>query len=343
MARYSDRAEQDKVLRKGIEGSREESDLKVLITGITGFAGSHMAELCLSRGDVDVYGTIRPRSPLDHISGIKDKLTLIDCDLRDATSVWRTINEVKPDYIFHLAAQSFVPTSWHAPAETLVTNVIGQVNIFEALRELKLGTRIQIACSSEEYGMVYENEVPIKESNPLRPLSPYGVSKVAQDMLGYQYHQSYGTHVIRTRGFNHTGPRRGEVFVTSTFAKQIAEIEKGRRGSVMYVGNLNAMRDFTDVRDMVRAYWLAVEKCEPGDVFNIASDKGIKIKDMLDMLLKMSTKEITVQQDPKRMRPSDVEILLGDSTKFRKATGWKPEIPFEKTMQDLLDYWRERV
>lgn len=317
--------------------------MKVLITGITGFAGSHMAEFCLARGDVDIYGTTRPRSPMDHISGIKDKLTLIDCDLRDATSVWRTINEVKPDYIFHLAAQSFVPTSWHAPAETLVTNVIGQVNIFEALRELKLGTRIQIACSSEEYGMVYENEVPIKESNPLRPLSPYGVSKVAQDMLGYQYHQSYGTHVIRTRGFNHTGPRRGEVFVTSTFAKQIAEIEKGRRGPVMYVGNLNAMRDFTDVRDMVRAYWLAVEKCEPGDVFNIASDKGIKIKDMLDMLLKMSTKEITIQQDPKRMRPSDVEILLGDSTKFRNATGWKPEVPFEKTMKDLLDYWRERV
>ncbi len=317
--------------------------MKVLITGITGFAGSHMAEFCLARGDVDTYGTIRPRSPMDHISQIRDKLTLIDCDLRDATSVWRTINQVKPDYIFHLAAQSFVPTSWHAPAETLVTNVIGQVNIFEALRELKLKTRIQIACSSEEYGMVYENEVPISESNPLRPLSPYGVSKVAQDMLGYQYHQSYGTHVLRTRGFNHTGPRRGEVFVTSTFAKQIAEIEKGRREPVMYVGNLNAMRDFTDVRDMVRAYWLAVEKCEAGDVFNIASDKGIKIKDMLDMLLKMSSAEIKVQQDPARMRPSDVEILLGDSTKFRKATGWKPEIPFEKTMRDLLDYWRERV
>ncbi|MFZ3062822.1 MAG: GDP-mannose 4,6-dehydratase, partial [Actinomycetota bacterium] len=163
------------------------------------------------------------------------------------------------------------------------------------------------------------------------------------DLLGYQYHQSYGMHIVRTRGFNHTGPRRGDVFVTSNFSKQIAEIEKEKREPVLYVGNLEAIRDFTDVRDMVRAYWLALEKCESGDVYNISSDKGVKIKDMLNMLLSMSSVEIEVRQDPARMRPSDVEVLIGDSTKFRQATGWKPEIPFEKTLQDLLNYWRERV
>lgn len=317
--------------------------MKVLITGITGFAGSHLAEFCLERGDVEVFGTVRPRSRMDNVKHLGGKVALIDCDIRDATSMREVMEDVRPERIFHLAAQSFVPTSWRAPAETLTTNIIGEVNIFGADRELGLKSRIQIACSSEEYGMVYENEVPIKETNPLRPLSPYGVSKVAQDLLGYQYHQSYGTYVVRTRGFNHTGPRRGDVFVTSNFAKQIAEIEHGKREPVIHVGNLNAIRDFTDVRDMVRAYWLSLEKCEPGDVYNISSDKGVKIKDMLDMLLAMTDQKIEVKPDPDRMRPSDVEVLIGDSTKFRQATGWKPEIPFDKTLEDLLNYWRERV
>jgi GDP-4-dehydro-6-deoxy-D-mannose reductase len=317
--------------------------MKVLITGITGFAGSHMAEYCLARGDAEVFGMVRHRSRLDHIKGIADDINLIDCDMKDATAVYSMLRKVKPDYVFHLAAQSFVPTSWVAPAETLGTNIIGQVNIFEACRELDINPRIQLACSSEEYGKVLDGETPIKETNPLRPLSPYGVSKVAQDLMGYQYHESYGLNAFRTRGFNHTGPRRGDVFVTSNFAKQIAEIEKGLKEPVMYTGNLDAIRDFTDVRDMVRGYWLALEKADAGDVYNLCSDTGITIRAMLDLLLSMSDTQIEVKQEAARMRPSDVEVLIGDSTKFRNKTGWKPEIPFTKTMEDLLNYWRERV
>jgi GDP-4-dehydro-6-deoxy-D-mannose reductase len=318
--------------------------LKVLITGVTGFAGSHLAELCIERGDVELFGTARWRSRMDNIQHIVDHMELYDCDLKDAVAVRHCLAEVRPDYIFHLAAQSFVPTSWKAPVETMMTNVVGEINLFEAMRELKLfDTRIQLAGSSEEYGMVYEDEIPIKETNPLRPLSPYGVSKVAQDLLGYQYHQSYGLFIIRTRGFNHTGPRRGDVFVSSNFSRQIATIEKGKKEPVIEVGNLEARRDFTDVRDMVRGYWLSLEKGEAGEVYNLGSGKDVTIRHMLDILLSMSDIDIEVRQDPSRMRPSDVEVLLADATKFTSLTGWKAEIPLEKTLEDLLDYWRERV
>ncbi|OGS20618.1 MAG: GDP-mannose 4,6-dehydratase [Elusimicrobia bacterium RIFOXYA2_FULL_40_6] len=317
--------------------------MKALITGVTGFAGSHLAEYLISLGNVEVHGIERWRSKTENIKHIEKKINLIECDIRDMVSVEKAIKGIKPDKIFHLAAQSFVPTSWNAPQETLTTNIIGQLNIFEAVRNSNISPSIQIACSSEEYGMVLEDEVPIKETNPLRPLSPYAVSKVGQDYLGYQYHQSYGIKAIRTRAFNHTGPRRGEVFVTSNFAKQVAEIEKNKKDPIIYVGNLEAKRDFTDVRDIVRAYWLATEKCTPGDVYNICSGKAYRIQEMLDMLLSYSKVKVTVKQDPNRMRPSDVEILLGDNTKFCKQTGWKPEIPFEKTLKDLLDYWRDRV
>ncbi len=317
--------------------------MRVLITGITGFAGSHLAEFCLGRGDIEVFGTARWRSRMDNVNHIVDDITLLDCDLKDSVAVRHCLSEVRPDYIFHLAAQSFVPTSWKAPVETMVTNVVGEINLFEAMRELKLDSRIQLACSSEEYGMVYEDEVPIKETNPLRPLSPYGVSKVAQDLLGYQYHESYGLFVVRTRGFNHTGPRRGDVFVSSNFSRQIAMIEKGKQQPVLSVGNLQARRDFTDVRDMVKGYWLALEKGEPGEVYNIGSGRDVTIRSMLDILLGYSSVEIEVRQDPSRMRPSDVEVLLADNTKFRTLTGWEPEIPLEKTLEDLLNYWRENI
>ena len=316
--------------------------MKVLITGITGFAGSHLAEFLLSK-KYEVHGIERWRSKTENIEGFKDKITLHECDIKDYHSVKKVIENVMPEKIFHLAAQSFVPASWNAPSETIITNVIGELNIFEAVKELKINPWIQIACSSEEYGMVYENEVPIKETNPLRPLSPYGVSKVAQDMLGYQYYQSHNLNIVRTRTFNHEGPRRGEVFVTSNFAKQIAEIEKKKKPPVVYVGNLDARRDYTDVRDIVRAYWLATEKCVAGEVYNICSGRDWKIKDMLNYLLSLSKIKVEVKQEPGRMRPSDVQILLGDGTKFMKQTGWKPEIPFEKTLEDLLNYWRERI
>ena len=317
--------------------------MRILITGISGFTGSHLAEYLLDEGKHEVYGMIRWRSDRQNIIGIQDKIRLFECDIRDAFAVNTVIAKIKPDQIFHLAAQSYVPFSWHAPQETLTTNIIGELNVFEAVRAAKLDSRIQIAGSSEEYGMVYPGEVPIKETNALRPLSPYGVSKVTQDFLGFQYFKSYGLKIVRTRAFNHTGPRRGEVFATSNFAKQVIEIEKGKREPVIQVGNLDAVRDFLDVRDVARAYAFSLSKGEPGEVYNISSGVGIKIKDMLDKLIELSNVELKVETDQSRMRPSDVELLIGSAEKFKKATGWKPIIPFDQTLGDLLEYWRQKL
>jgi GDP-4-dehydro-6-deoxy-D-mannose reductase len=318
--------------------------MRALITGITGFAGSHLAEYLLTeQPDVEVYGTYRWRSRMENIEHLGKRVHLVETELRDAASVHAALDRIRPDYVFHLAAQSFVPASWSAPAETLSTNITSQTNLFEAIRTLGLDPVVQIACSSEQYGLVLPDETPIKESNPLRPLSSYAVSKVAQDFLGYQYFQSYGMRVIRTRGFNHTGPRRGQVFVTSNFCSQVAAIELGLQEPVIRVGNLDAIRDFTDVRDMVRAYWLAVTRAKPGEVYNIACGRGISIRAMLDQLLALSAAQVKIEVDPDRLRPSDVEILIGDSTKFRADTGWEPRIPFEKTLADLLAYWRDTL
>jgi GDP-4-dehydro-6-deoxy-D-mannose reductase len=267
----------------------------------------------------------------------------VEADLKDMGSLKKCLAEVQPDRIFHLAAQSFVPTSWKCPAETFAINAVGQINLFESILSLGISPKIQIAGSSEEYGLVNSDEVPMKETNPLRPLSPYAVSKVAQDLLGWQYFKSYGLKVIRTRGFNHTGPRRGEVFICSNFAKQIVEIEKKKREPVLYVGNLEAKRDFTDVRDMVRAYWLLLEKGEPGEVYNLGTGKTYSMKEILDMLLAISGVEVKIEVDPDRLRPSDVPVLLSDSSKFKQLTGWEPRISFDQSLQDLLDYWRERI
>ena len=318
--------------------------MKILITGVTGFVGSHLAEYCLSLDQqVEVIGTCRWRSRRENIEHLEDAINLYECDLRDASSVKTLLADIQPERIFHLAAQSYVPSSWNSPGETITTNVIGQLNIFEAMRETNSTASIQIAGSSEEYGLVHPEEAPITEKNPLRPLSPYAVSKVAQDMLAYQYFQSYGLRVVRTRAFNHTGPRRGDVFVTSNFAKQIAEIEAGQRPPIIHVGDLNPKRDFTDVRDIVRAYWLSLEHCSLGEVYNVASGKAYRIKEVLKILLDNSGQDIEVVEDPERLRPSDVPLLLGDNSRFCKATGWSPEIPFEQTAKDLLDYWRERT
>ncbi len=344
--------------------------MRVLITGITGMVGSFLAEyLADQHPDVEVFGTFRWRSKLDNLQDLRNRgklnvldegqritdqaslrrfvrpgeVTVVDCELQDASAVRGVVRAVKPDRVFHLAAQSFVPTSWTAPSATLTNNIVGQVNLFEAIREARLDPLIHIAGSSEEYGLVYPHEAPIREDNPLRPLSPYAVSKVAQETLAVQYFRSYNLKCVVTRGFNHTGPRRGQVFVTSSFARQIAEIEAGLRKPIIDVGDLESRRDWTDTRDMVRAYWLAAERGEPGEVYNVGQGTCIRVGDMLDILLSHSGVDIAKEPDPSRLRPSDVRLLWANVDKFKKATGWQPIIPFDKTMVDLLDYWRERV
>jgi GDP-4-dehydro-6-deoxy-D-mannose reductase len=344
--------------------------VRVLITGITGMAGSFLAEyLADHHPEVEVFGTFRWRSKLDNLQDLRNrdklnvldegqritdkaslrrfvkpgKVTVIDCELQDGSAVRGVIRAVQPDKVFHLAAQSFVPTSWTAPAATLTNNIVSQVNLFEAVRDAHLDPVIHIAGSSEEYGLVYPDEAPITEGNPLRPLSPYAVSKVAQETLALQFFRSYGLKCIVTRGFNHTGPRRGQVFATSSFAKQIAEIEAGKRRPVIDVGDLDSRRDWTDTRDMVRGYWLATERGEPGEVYNVGQGTCIAVGEMLDILLSHSQVKIAKEQDPSRLRPSDVQLLWANVDKFKKATDWEPMIPFDQTMADLLDYWRERV
>lgn len=323
--------------------------------------GSHLAEYLLGLGGVEVYGLYRWRSKMDNLEELRQAsllhyldpsaddpasakgLHLVEGDLTDPYAMQRAVAAVRPDRVFHLAAQSFVPASWRAPHQTLATNVLGQVHLLEAIRELGLDPIIHVAGSSEEYGEVRPEEVPIKESNPLRPLSPYAVSKVAQEMLAWQYHRSYGLRCVVTRGFNHTGPRRGEVFVTSNFAKQIAQVEKGLRPPVLYVGDLSVRRDWSDVRDVVRAYWLVTEHGLPGEVYNIGSGQAREVREVLELLVHLSGTSIQIQEDPARFRPSDVRLLVGDITKFKSLTGWELCIPFEQTMLDLLNYWRARV
>lgn len=342
--------------------------MRVLITGITGMAGSHLAEYLVDQPDVQVFGTFRWRSRMDHLSDLAAQgklnvlegkiianeqalqehvtpgvVTLMECDLQDGFASQRLIECVRPDRIFHLAAQSFVPTSWTAPAQTLSINVIGQLNLFEAIVHTRLQPLIHVAGSSEEYGLVHPEEAPIKETNPLRPLSPYAVSKVAQEMLAQQYFRSYGLHTVVTRGFNHTGPRRGQVMVTSSFARQLAEIEAGLREPVIEVGDLSSKRDWCDVRDMVRAYWLTLEHCPAGEVYNVGTGTALSVKEMLEVLLAHTSAHVRVEPVAARMRPSDVKLLQADPTKFHAATGWTPSIPFEQTMGDLLEYWRRRV
>jgi GDP-4-dehydro-6-deoxy-D-mannose reductase len=319
--------------------------MRVLITGITGFVGSHLVDYVLAEHpEVEVFGIKRWRSRTENIEHFPPGIKIFECDLRDASSTFQVVEQARPDLIFHLAAQSFVQSSFGAPQESLTSNVVGELHIFEAVRRLKLDPWIQIACSSEEYGLVHEDELPILETNPLRPLSPYAVSKVSQDLLAYQYYRSYGLKTVRTRGFNHTGPRRGEVFVCSNFAKQIVMIERGQKEPVIHVGDLSTRRDFTDVRDMVVGYWKALTtNCVPGEVYNLCSGRDYRIQEVLDKLLAMSDVKIEVRVDPERLRPSDVPVLLGSNEKFQAVSGWAPRIPFDQTLRDILEYWRERV
>jgi len=316
----------------------------VLITGITGMVGSHLADYILdNHPSVEVHGLIRWRSPLDNIREIQSKVVLHYAELRDLNSIIILLSEIKPDWIFHLAAQSYVSSSFNAPVDTIHTNVIGTTNLLDAVRITKIDPKIHICSSSEVYGQVIKDEIPIKETNPFRPASPYAVSKVGEDMVALQYFLSYGIKTIRTRMFTHSGPRRGDVFAESAFAKQIAEVEAGLRSNPIKVGNLNSIRTFADVRDAVRAYWLLLEKCPPGEVYNIGGDRTMSIAEMLEILKSMARCKIEHQVDPSLERPSDVTLQIPDISKFQRATGWKPEIPLEITLQDLLDYHRSRI
>jgi GDPmannose 4,6-dehydratase/GDP-4-dehydro-6-deoxy-D-mannose reductase len=306
--------------------------------------GSHMAEYILANHPlVNVYGLIRWRSPLDNIRNIQSKIHLRQAELRDLNSLIHLLLEIKPDRIFHLAAQSYVTTSFNAPADTLHTNVIGTTNLLDAIKITGLDPFVHICSSSEVYGQVTEDEIPIKEINAFRPASPYAVSKVGEDMIALQYFLSYGMKTIRTRMFTHTGPRRGDVFAESAFAKQIAEIEAGIRKNPMKVGNLDSIRTFADVRDAVKAYWLLLEKCPAGEVYNIGGEKTMTVGEMLEMLKGMAYCKIEHKVNPELLRPSDVTLQIPDISKFQDATGWKPEIPFEETMADLLNYHREKI
>jgi len=323
---------------------------KILITGCTGFVGSHYCDYLLDNyPDVEIHGLLRWRSPLDNIKHCIDDLNLYYGDLEDLSSLQKIIREVKPDFIAHLAAQSYVPYSFDNPVATLNVNCIGTCNLLEAIKMAKQGGLcdpiVHIVSSSEVYGDTTPDEVPITENNPLRASSPYGVGKICEDMLGMQYWLSYQIKIIRTRMFTHSGPRRHQVFVLSNFAKQIVEIELGLKEPIVYVGNLESVRTFADVRDTVRAYWLLLHHCKYGEVYNIGGNTTVTMRELLDKLIDLSTRkdQITFQVDPKRIRPADVTLQIPCTDKFKKATNWEPKIPFETTAKDTLDYWRDKL
>jgi len=325
--------------------------VKALITGIAGFAGSHLAEHLLAQGD-EVAGIFLPQFGTANIAPILPRLRLYAGDLGDYPRLLAILEEARPEAIFHLAAQAAPSLSWERPGETLVNNILSQLHLLEAVVRLKLDPVVLVMGSADEYGLVAPDELPIRESNPLRPNSPYAVSKVAQDYLGYQYFLSHRLRVVRLRPFNHIGPRQGEAFVVASFARQIAMAEAAvaRTGPppagqepLVRVGNLTTRRDFTDVRDMVRAYRLAAEKGEPGEVYNVGSERAYGIGEVLERLLALSPLKLRVVQDPERLRAADSPVLLSDSSKFRARTGWRPAIPIEQTLADVLNDWRGRV
>jgi len=318
--------------------------MKILITGVTGMVGSHLAEYVLAEHPgVEIHCLLRWRSPRDNILGIQSRLNLHLGDLRDLSGLTNLLTKVRPERIFHLAAQSYVDQSFAAPVDTLDTNILGTANLLEAIRLSKTDPTIHICSSSEVYGQVRPDEVPINENNVLRPASPYAVSKVGEDMLGLQYFLSYGIKTLRTRMFTHTGPRRGSVFAESTFAEQIAQRELGLAQGPVKHGNLDSVRTITHVKDAVRAYWTLLEKCPPGEVYNIGGSETLTVGEILEILKKHATVPITQEVDPARLRPSDVTLQIPNISKFQNATGWKPTISMEDTLLDLLNYHRVRL
>lgn len=326
---------------------------RALITGITGMVGSHLADFLLENTKWEIYGMCRWRSPLDNISHLieranqKDRLHLVYGDLRDYISVHDVMKKSKPDYIFHLAAQSYPQTSFESPLDTFETNIQGTARVLEAVRKMpELEPVIHVCASSEVFGRVPKEKLPIDEECTFHPASPYAISKVGTDLVGRYYAEAYNMKVMTTRMFTHTGPRRGDVFAESTFAKQIAMMEKGLIAPVVKVGNLDSLRTFADVRDAVRAYYMLVTaNPQAGEYYNIGGTYTCTIRDMLNYLISISTikDKITVEIDPERLRPIDADLQIPNTKKFEEHTGWRPEITFEQTMKDLLDYWRERV
>jgi GDPmannose 4,6-dehydratase len=324
---------------------------RAFITGITGMVGSHLADYLLANTDWQLYGLARWRSPLDNLSHLLprinagDRVKLLYGDLRDYLSIHDAVRAANPDYVFHLAAQSYPRTSFDAPLDTLETNVQGTAHVLEALRKTGIKALTHVCASSEVFGRVPRDKLPIGEECTFHPASPYAISKVGTDLLGRFYAEAYGMMVMTTRMFTHTGPRRGDVFAESTFAKQIAMIEAGQIPPVVKTGNLESLRTFADVRDAVRAYYMLVTvNPVAGAYYNIGGTYSCTVGDMLRALIGMSTvKDIRVETDPDRLRPIDADLQVPDTSKFRAVTGWQPEIPFERTMRDLLEYWRGRV
>ena len=325
---------------------------RVLITGITGMVGSHLAEYLIENTDWDLFGMCRWRSPLNNLHNLisrinqKDRITLLYGDLRDTLSIQDVVNKSIPDYVFHLAAQSYPKTSFDAPLDTLDTNIQGTARILEALRATSPGAVVHVCASSEVFGRVSKEKLPIDEECSFHPASPYAISKVGTDLIGRYYAEAYGMTVMTTRMFTHTGPRRGDVFAESTFAKQIALIEACLIPPVVKVGNLNSLRTIADVRDAVKAYYLLVTvDPQPGAYYNIGGTYTASIGDILNTLISMSLRkaDIRIEVDPERLRPIDADLQIPDTRKFHNHTGWLPEIPFEKTMQDLLAYWRDQI
>ncbi|WP_417481979.1 GDP-mannose 4,6-dehydratase [Maricaulis sp.] len=324
---------------------------RALITGISGMVGSHLADYILEHTDWDIWGMARWRSPMDNLSHLmgrinsEDRVHLLYGDLRDPISLVNVVTEVKPDYVFHLAAQSFPKTSFDAPLDTMETNIQGTNALLEALKNHARDAVIHVCASSEVFGRVPKEKLPIDEECTFHPASPYAISKVGTDLIGRFYGEAYDMKVMTTRMFTHTGPRRGDVFAESTFAKQIAMIEQGLIPPVVKVGNLESLRTFADVRDAVKAYHMLVT-INPiaGEYYNIGGTYTCTIASMLDTLIAMSTvKGIRVESDPTRLRPIDADLQVPNTAKFEAHTGWKPEIDFETTMRDLLEYWRERI
>ncbi len=317
---------------------------KILITGASGFVGYHLIKYLSDKKDVKIYGTFLEDSSKNKLAEYKDKIILEKVDLSDKEKVIFLIEKIKPDEIYHLAAFTVPSLSFDQPEKVITNNILSEINILEGLKKCNLfKTKVLIVSSADVYGKVDKENIPINENTPLNPVNPYAVSKIAQDYLGLQYFLAYGINVIRVRPFNHVGPGQGPNFVVGAFSKKIAEIEKGKRKPILEVGNLEAKRDFTDVLDMVRAYYLVLEKGVPGDVYNIGSGKAYKIKDILNILLSFSKKEIEVKIDKTLFRPIDEPELRCDCSKFKKTTGWKPLIPIEKTLRETLDYWRNII